>query len=210
MTTGAQASPTVQATVARPVDLFEIEEFLDAATLAAIVAELHRVGGSPATVLSSQPSGEVRPMARKVTRLAVSPETSALIKRLLLDRKPALEAHFNVALAECEEPQFLRYEPGDFFVAHQDGNTPLVWDDSRFRRVSAVILLSEQSDEPTPETYGGGSLIFHGPYDGPSVRVTARSTAPGTLITFRSETTHEVTMVTHGLRYSIATWLRGA
>jgi SM-20-related protein len=42
------------------------------------------------------------------------------------------------------------------------------------------------------------------------VRVTANSTAPGTLIAFRSETTHEVTMVTHGLRYSIATWLRGA
>jgi SM-20-related protein len=40
----------------------------------------------------------------------------------------------------------LRYEPGDVFVAHQDGNIPLVWDDSHFRRVSAVILLSEQSE----------------------------------------------------------------
>jgi SM-20-related protein len=210
MTIPGSAPQTVQTTGARTVDLFEIEDFLDAATLAAIVAELHRVGGAPATVLSAQPGGEVRPIVRKVSRLAASPETSALIQQLLLDRKPELEAHFNVALAECEEPQFLRYGPGDFFVAHQDGNTPLVWDDSRFRRVSAVILLSEQSEEPTPETYGGGSLIFHGPYDGPPMRVTPSSTAPGTLITFRSETTHEVTMVTHGLRFSIATWLRGA
>jgi len=192
------------------VDLFEIESFLDAETLAAVVAELHRVGGAPATVLGERPGGELRPMVRKVTRLAVSSETSALITKLLLARKPALEAHFEVALGVCEEPQFLRYEPGDFFVAHQDGNTPLVWDDSRFRRVSAVILLNEQSEEPGPATYGGGSLVFHGPYTGPDLRVTARSTAPGTLITFRSETTHEVTMVTHGLRYSIATWLREA
>jgi SM-20-related protein len=192
------------------VDLFEIERFLDAATLAAVVAELHRVGGDPATVLSGRPGGEVSPTVRKVTRLAVSLETSALVTRLLLACKPTLEAHFEVALGACEEPQFLRYEPGDFFVAHQDGNTPLVWDESRFRRVSVVVLLSEQSEEPRPETYGGGSLVFHGPYSGPDVRVTARSTAPGTLIAFRSETTHEVTMVTHGLRYSIATWLRGA
>jgi len=210
MTIPGSAPQTVQATAAPTVDLFEIENFLNPATVESVVAELHRVGGAPATVLSAQPSGEVRPMVRKVTRLAVAPEMSALIKEVLLDARPALEAHFNIALAECEEPQFLRYEPGDFFVAHQDGNTPLVWDDSRFRRVSAVILLVEQSEEPAPETYGGGSLIFHGPYNGPDVRMTARSTAPGTLITFRSETTHEVTMVTHGLRYSIATWLRGA
>jgi len=215
--TGSSAPQDVQAPLARrgagsthAVDLFEIEDFLDAATLVAIVAELHRAGGSPAAVLAAQPAGDVRPTVRKVTRLAVSPETSALIEQRLLDCKPALESHFDVTLAECEEPQFLRYEPGDFFVAHQDGNTPLVWDDSRFRRVSAVILLSEQSDEPTPERYGGGSLIFHGPDDGPDVRVSAKSTAPGTLIAFRSETTHEVTMVTHGLRYSIATWLPGA
>ena len=31
---------------------------------------------------------------------------------------------------------------------------------------------------------------------------------PGTLVTFRSETTHEVTPVTHGVRYTIATWFR--
>lgn len=192
------------------VDLFEIEGFLEAEALAAVVAELHRVGGAPATVLGERPGGELRPSVRKVTRLAVWPETSALITRLLLDRTPALEAYFDVALGACEEPQFLRYEPGDFFVAHQDGNTPLVWDESRFRRVSVVILLSEQSEEPRPETYGGGSLVFHGPYTGPAVRVTARSTAPGTLIAFRSETTHEVTMVAHGLRYSIAAWLREA
>ena len=31
---------------------------------------------------------------------------------------------------------------------------------------------------------------------------------PGSLVTFRSETTHEVTPVTHGVRYTFATWFR--
>ena len=31
---------------------------------------------------------------------------------------------------------------------------------------------------------------------------------PGTLVAFRSETTHEVTPVTHGERYSIVSWFR--
>jgi predicted 2-oxoglutarate/Fe(II)-dependent dioxygenase YbiX len=31
---------------------------------------------------------------------------------------------------------------------------------------------------------------------------------PGTLVAFRSETTHEVTPVTHGERYTIASWYR--
>jgi len=185
------------------IDLLEIEGFLDPATRAEIVAELDAAGGAPAAVLS----GMVHATARKTTRVAVSPETRALVRARLMDRKPRIEAHFGLSLAECEEPQFLRYETGDFFVPHQDGNTPMVWDDSRFRRVSAVIFLSSRSEEPAPETYGGGSLVFHGPWTAGNERVAAAAT-PGGLVTFRAETTHEVTPVTHGVRYTIATWFR--
>lgn len=185
------------------IDLFEIERFLDDDTRVRLVAELDSIGGAPATVLS----GEVHAMSRKTTRVAVSPETRALVRQRLMDRKPELEAHFGIALTECEDPQFLRYETGDYFVPHQDGNTPLVWDDSRFRRISAVIFLSHRAEDPLPDTYGGGSLVFHGPYTGPPERVTAAA-RPGSLVTFRAETTHEVTPVTHGVRYTIATWFR--
>ncbi|HWK90117.1 MAG TPA: 2OG-Fe(II) oxygenase, partial [Longimicrobium sp.] len=119
-----------------------------------------------------------------------------------------IEAHFRVKVTECEEPQFLRYETGDYFVAHQDGNTPMVWDDSRFRRISAVIFLSRKSGEPAPDTYGGGALVFHGAYTGLERERVAAAAAPGSLVTFRAETTHEVTPVTHGVRYTIATWFR--
>ena len=187
------------------IDLYEIPDFLDEATRAELVAELDAAHGAPATVLSADAGGRMD-ASRKTTRIAVSPETRARIRERLMERKAELEAHFGIAVSECEEPQFLRYETGDYFVAHQDGNTPMVWDDSRFRRISAVVFLSHRSDEAAPNTYGGGALVFHGPY--PSNERVAASARPGSLVTFRAETTHEVTPVTHGVRYTIATWFR--
>ena len=189
------------------IDLLEIEDFLDAAMLADLVAELNAASGDAATVLSREASGMVQSSVRKTTRVAVAAETRERVKQRLMQEKAKIEAHFGLALTECEDPQFLRYDVGDFFVPHQDGNTPMVWDDSRFRRISAVIFLSRKSEEPAEETYGGGSLVFHGPYTGPQLRVAAGA-QPGSLVAFRSETTHEVTPVTHGVRYSIATWFR--
>ena len=77
------------------------------------------------------------------------------------------------------------------------------------KRVSAVIFLSEKSEAPAEGTYGGGALVFHGPWTGPELRVAAGA-RPGSLVAFRAETTHEVTPVTHGVRYTIATWFRSA
>jgi SM-20-related protein len=188
------------------IDLLEIEGFLDEPTRAELVAELESARGAPATVLSADMAGRVDP-SRRTTRVAVSPEVRERVRERLMERKAEMEAHFGIALTECEEPQFLRYETGDYFVAHQDGNTPMVWDDSRFRRVSAVVFLSERAEEEAPETYGGGMLVFHGPYTAPRFRAAADAT-PGSLVAFRSETTHEVTPVTHGVRYTIATWFR--
>jgi SM-20-related protein len=187
------------------IDLLEIENFLDESTRAEIVAELDAAHGAPSTVLSADAAGRMD-AARKSTRVAVSPETRARVRQALMEARSQLQAHFGIDVTECEEPQFLRYETGDYFVAHQDGNTPMIWDDSRFRRISAVIFLSRKADEPAPETYGGGSLLFHGPY--PANERVAAGAAPGSLVTFRSETTHEVTPVTHGVRYTIATWFR--
>ena len=52
-----------------------------------------------------------------------------------------IEEYFKVSLSGCEDPQFLRYRVGDFFVAHQDGNTGLVrLDTDRSRRISVSIF----------------------------------------------------------------------
>jgi SM-20-related protein len=94
----------------------------------------------------------------------------------------------------------LRYGPGDYFVAHQDGNTGLVFDDSRHRRVSVSVFLNQDS-------YSGGALVFHGRYPDFDVRHAARASS-GEAVFFRSEMTHEVLPVISGERFAIVSWYR--
>jgi SM-20-related protein len=184
-----------------------IPDFLDAATCEEIAAEMRAAGGGSATVYGKESAGAVDSLVRKATRLAVSARTNDRVVRLLLEGKAAMERHFGVVLADCEAPQFLRYVTGGYFVAHQDGNTPLIHDDSRCRKVSIVIFLSRKTVEPEPGSYCGGALVTQGTY-AESFQRSELETEPGTLVAFRAETTHEVTPVTHGERYTIVSWYR--
>jgi predicted 2-oxoglutarate/Fe(II)-dependent dioxygenase YbiX len=188
------------------IDLHTIDGFFDPESLAELAAELRSSAASDSTTLD----GAVRNTVRRSKRVEVSPETRARVRERLMARIGELEERFGVTLSECEDPQFLRYQEGDFFVPHQDGNTPMLYDESRFRRVSAVVFVTPQSAEPAEGTYGGGELVFHGHYaTEPTLRISADA-APGTLVAFRSETTHEVTPVTHGERFTVVTWYRTA
>ena len=137
-------------------------------------------------------------LARRSTRLALAPATDALLRARLGAVRPVLEAHFGRPLGELEPLQALRYGPGDYFVAHQDGNTPLIHDDTRHRRVSLSLLLSEPGD------WTGGELVFHGP----GVERQVASVPAGGAIAFRAETTHEVAPLQSGQRLSVAGWFR--
>ena len=185
-------------------DLFSVKEFLEPSLLDAIVAEMKTASGSAATVYGSSVSGTVDESARRTFRVKPSNETITLVIQKLLGLKDAIEKRFGVVLKECEEPQFLRYREGDFFVAHQDGNTGMLRLDTEQRRISTVIFLNREAESPEAGAYCGGSLVFSDLFRG-RFRV---SPEPGTLLAFRSETTHEVTPVTHGERYSIASWYR--
>jgi SM-20-related protein len=180
-------------------DLLVIDDFFEAATCERIVAELRAANAEAATVYGTSAGGAVQLNVRSVRRVDVSPELHALVSRRFLECMPEIARHFDVTLDSCEPPQFLRYEPGDFFVAHQDGNTPLVRDDTRFRRISIVVFLNSG--------YDGGVLTLHGSYPDFNVRHPITS-SPGALVAFRSETTHEVTPVTEGERFTIVSWYR--
>ena len=108
------------------IDTFEAKSFLSPAECAGLRAELRQAAGSQATVLSRDPGGEVKPLVRRSTRMRVPARTAEQITARLMQQTDALEQRFGHALSSCEPPQFLRYLPGDFFVAHQDGNTPLI------------------------------------------------------------------------------------
>ena len=190
-------------------DLFIVENFFDPPVCKAIVAELATAESSAATVYGrGVADGAIDAAVRRTLRIFPSPETVELVTRRLWSCKDAIERHFDLILTECEDPQFLRYREGDFFVAHQDGNTGLVRLETERRLISTVIFLSRESNVPGPNVYCGGALVLsnhHPASDHAPFRVKVE---PGTLVAFRSETTHEVTPVTHGERLSIVSWYR--
>ncbi len=148
--------------------------------------------------------GSVNKRVRKVERLMPARETVEHVTRRLIEYGEKVGEHFWINVSDCEEPQFLRYRVGDFFVAHQDGNTGLILlDTDRSRRISVSIFLNRQSEVPEPDAYCGGSLVFSDWRDDRELRLTGEA---GTLVAFRSETTHEVIPVTHGERYVIVSW----
>jgi len=180
-------------------ELLLVDNFLDPATLDAVLTDVRAAAGAAATVYGLGAPKKVVPSVRQAALLEVSEATRNLVDQRLTDLTPALTERFGVALSGHEPPQFLRYETGGFFVAHQDGNTPLTRDASLDRRVSIVIFLNTE--------YTGGELMFHAPYPNVDTRQAVVGAA-GSLVAFRSETTHEVMMVTGGERYTIATWFR--
>jgi len=176
-------------------NLFVVKHFFEPRVCDAIVAEMKAAKAGAATVYGKGVSGSIDSNVRNTLRVVPSSETVELVIQRLLSCKQAVEEHFSLTLDECEDPQFLRYREGDFFVAHQDGNTGMLLLDTERRRISTVIFLNRE--------YLGGVLVF--------TNLSSRfqmPAEPGTLVAFRSETTHEVTPVTHGERFSIASWYR--
>lgn len=188
-------------------NLHLVRGFLDERRCSEMITELSHASEDLATVYGLGASGSVDQRVRKASRLIPSAETVELVRRRLSMIQAEVGAHFGINLTGCEDPQFLRYRPGDFFVAHQDGNTGLLRSDrEQLRKISIVIFLNQQTESAEVGSYGGGSLVFtewrpdrlRGQY--------ALEGEAGMLVAFPSETTHEVVPITRGDRYSIASW----
>ena len=184
-------------------DLFVVPEFFEPHLCETILGELKSLAGSAATVYGRSGSGSIEANVRRTLRLEPLDQTVGFVTYRLLTAKDAIEKHFAVTLNECEAPQFLRYRVGDFFVAHQDGNTGMLRLETESRLISTLIFLSRESMWPEADAFCGGSLVFsdlHNRFHVPA--------EPGMLVAFRAETTHEVTPLMDGERYSIAAWFR--
>jgi predicted 2-oxoglutarate/Fe(II)-dependent dioxygenase YbiX len=115
-----------------------------------------------------------------------------------------------VRLTGWQRPQFYVYEPGDFFVPHQDRNDtdPTAPDWVRSRQVSVSILLNDERGGLDGQAHRGGGLVFYGhrgdrPGTGFAIPLEPEE---GMLVAFPSDWIHEVRPVTSGRRYSIVTW----
>lgn len=185
-------------------NLFLLRNFLDADACANLKAELNLSPTTQAPVYIEGTEGTIHENIRKTTSLHPSEETKSQVHERLLSQKSALETHFGLNLNDCEPPQFLRYEKGDFFVRHQDGNThQLDFDHLRIRRISIVVFLNDFSVEPEANCYSGGLLNFYDQQD-----TYGLPGETGLLVAFTADTMHEVSAVTSGERFTIISWFR--
>lgn len=184
-------------------NLHVVKSFLGDETCRELIDELRRSVNSPALIYKHE-LGEIDRNVRRLSRITPSPGTIEYVKERLVGYVDQLSEHFRVSLTSCEEPQFLCYRAGDFFVRHQDGNTGLVQlSTDRSRRISVTLFLNPQSQLPESDGYSGGSLVFSDWRNSAEFEMGGEA---GTLVAFPSEVTHEVTPVTRGERYSIVTW----
>lgn len=194
-------------------NLFLQRGFLEPEVCKTVIEEMCVSAAAPASVYGAGSSGKIDERVRKATRLSPAADTCEHVRLKLWTARLEIARHFGLTLESCEGPQFLRYKPGDFFVAHQDGNTGLLQlDKEQGRKISVVIFLNRQSESAGSEpgtnialpSYEGGSLVFTNWREGhDEFRMLGEA---GTLVAFPAETTHEVTLVTAGERYSIVSW----
>lgn len=177
-------------------NLFLLRNFIGKKSCAWLVRELATAPTTQAPVYIEGAEGSIHEDVRKTTSLHPADETIERIHGLLSAQKSALEEHFGASLTDCERPQFLRYQKGDFFVRHQDGNTDQYeFDHLRVRRISIVVFLNH--------SFSGGSLTFSDP--SATFPVAAET---GLLVAFKADTFHEVLPVTSGERFTVVTWFR--
>jgi SM-20-related protein len=187
--------------------LYVAPDFLDDETCRRVREAMETAQQVEATV-EDEGKHEVDRSHRKTRLAKVEPETLDLVRERLNGLRGTLSSHFELELEECEKPQFLVYEEGDFFRPHMDSSDKDA-DEASGRRVSAVVFLNESSEEPAPEKYGGGSLAFYGLLqDDPKGQGVGLPLvgSPGSLVAFPSHMIHGVNPVTHGRRFTIASW----
>lgn len=211
MQVSSQSELKIGSVPSTEASLFLLPGFLDPQTCANLREEAFISPTTKAPVYMQGSPENVHENVRKTTSFHPSAETVAAIHDKLSLQKSALENHFGLSLTDCERPQFLLYQPGDFFVRHQDGNTnQLDFDHLRIRRISLVVFLNDSCEEEKADTFSGGLLNFFG-------RDYASATGPadfslkgetGLLIAFSADMVHEVAPVTRGQRFTIISWFR--
>lgn len=189
--------------------LFLVEDFFDAETSARLCAEMSVGVRTSAAVVDGYSTVERhKANVRQTKNVTPTEETSDLVRESLRALRPRLEKYFDLRLRDCEKPQFLIYEKGDFFRPHHDADQhPSKPEYVRKRAISVVVNLNGE-DKRAPACYSGGSLIFYGLVQKPHWD---RFGFPlvgkrGLLIAFPSTVLHEVTIVNEGSRFTVVTW----
>ena len=189
--------------------VFSVRQFLDGGECSALRDAVRSSASTPSTVSEGTDAAKLDRTVRRTLRSQVPAEVSARILARVTALKPALEQHFGMPLGRCRDPQFLVYQPGDFFATHADAGDE---DDEpefiRKRRVSVVIFLTSETPGSADAAHTGGALVFYGLIDDERAqrRGLALNADAGLLVAFDASQRHSVNTVTGGERVSIVCW----
>jgi SM-20-related protein len=186
---------------------FVCKDFLPADLRLQLLSEMRR-GFSHDAGIARASTVIVDRAVRRTRRVDVIGDTARTIERPLEGMKGTFEQHFMVSLDSLQSPQYLIYRRGDSFTPHRDTAGGDFLDYVRERKISVVLFLNSQSDRRKRDTFSGGDLVFYGLIGDSRLSSYGYplSAEAGTLIAFPSEILHEVTPVTHGVRYSVVSW----
>jgi SM-20-related protein len=196
------------ANVLSRLGVFLLHDFADHDICQRICSEVNQSKTKPAEITCDRVD-RIDEAVRKTKVAKISDATKELVKRRLSDLQPLLEKHFSLSLTDCEDPQFLTYNVGDFFHPHHDSSSsPEAYEYVRTRKVSVVVFLNPVSEVPSHQSYRGGELVLYGLIADPLWKrygFTIQGES-GLLVAFRSDILHEVTPVTRGKRFTIVSW----
>jgi SM-20-related protein len=192
------------------VGLFTLQGFLDAKTCARLRAQAAGAKKVPGAVGSEGDEYRIDRASRRTGIADVPDSTQRVVAGRLSAVIPDIARHFGIEVEGRQSLQFLVYKKGDFFEAHRDRNESEGAASFSLRRlVSVVAFLNDESEEPREGSYGGGSLTFYGLLGGNRGKQVGLPLVgeAGLLVAFDSRTTHSITPITHGERYTVVTWL---
>lgn len=186
--------------------LYVDPSFLTADLCSTIFAEMVSSQGHAASVYYGLDTE-----SRSVFRKEISDHIRNHITNRLTHLLPILSRHFGRPLHSFQEPNFLLYREGDFYVPHIDRvDEPGFPDYVRSRVVSTVIFVNSSTSAATAGVteFKGGELAFFGLLDDPRAKHIGLPLEgeAGTLVAFPSELCHEVRAVAEGVRCTIVTW----
>src|SRR5262249_18799213 len=142
--------------------LLAIRDFLDAELCARLREEMLAAKVSAGTV-GTKTEDVIDEDIRRAAVAKVPADSKSLINSRLSDLQPKLESHFNPTLKRFEKPQFLIYSQGGFYTPHQDSSDdPEAVEYIKMRKVSVVIFLNSESEEPGKSFFVGGKVTFFG------------------------------------------------
>ena len=189
----------------QPRALFSlIPGFLDAATCRQVRRAMRRGIAEPAEVLEAG-EGHAH-LARSALEIEVDPDTLAAVESRLDDARDAIAARHGLRLADREGSGFLSYGPGGHYRRHVDRAFDREFPEASRRKVSAVLFLNSSRPNPRPGEFSGGELVIHPESASEAWDPVVVVPTEGTLVTFFSDTAHEVRAVTAGVRDVVVDW----